>query len=82
MKVLLINLPRYKGTPVVREERCELVTKMRVDTPTTLLIMASLLRNRGYEADLIDANGRQVISRRAWLLACSFGFFLALLLLL
>ena len=57
MNILLINLPRYKSIPVVREERCEMVTKARVDTPATLLIMASILRGAGHKIEFIDANG-------------------------
>lgn len=56
MDILLINLPRYKSIPVTREERCELISKSRVDTPATLLIMASLLRDEGYKIEFIDAN--------------------------
>ena len=56
MNILLINLPRYKSIPVTREGRCESVSKVRVDTPATLLIMASLLRDKGHEIEFIDAN--------------------------
>ena len=56
MNILLINLPRYKSIPVTREERCERVSKCRVDTPATLLIMASLLRDEGHKIEFIDAN--------------------------
>ena len=56
MNILLINLPRYKSIPVTREERCEFISKSRVDTPATLLIMASLLRDEGYKIEFIDAN--------------------------
>lgn len=56
MNILLINLPRYKSISAVREERCEFLTKIRVDTPTTLLTIASLLRRDGHKIDFIDAN--------------------------
>ena len=57
MNILLIALPRYNSIPVLREERCENITKSRLDTPATLLIMASLLREKGHKIDFIDANG-------------------------
>ena len=58
MNILLINLPRYKSIPVTREERCEFISKSRVDTPATLLIMASLLRDEdeSHKIEFIDAN--------------------------
>lgn len=56
MNILLINLPRYKSIPVTREERCEFISKRRVDTPVTLLIIASLLRDEGHKIEFIDAN--------------------------
>lgn len=56
MNILLINLPRYKSIPVTREERCEFVSKYRLDTPATLLIIASLLRAGGHKIEFIDAN--------------------------
>jgi len=56
MNILLINLPRYKSIPVTREERCEFISKSRVDTPATLLIMAALLRDEGHRIEFIDAN--------------------------
>lgn len=57
MKVLIINPPRYKNASVTREGRCELILEHRVDTPATLLIIASMLRDMGNEIDFIDANG-------------------------
>ena len=56
MNILIINLPRYKSTPVIREERCELISKFRVDTPASLLIIAAILRNDGHKIEFIDAN--------------------------
>jgi len=57
MKTLILNLPRYKGSSATREGRCELLENHRVDTPATLLIIASLLREKDYQIDFIDANG-------------------------
>lgn len=57
MKILIINPPRYKSIPVMREERCEYISKSEVNTPATLLIIASMLREKGYKIDFIDANG-------------------------
>ncbi len=56
LNILIINLPRYKSIPLVREERCEGMSEFRIDTPATLLIMASLLRDKGHKIDFIDAN--------------------------
>lgn len=56
MIILIINLPRYQGLSVTREGRCEFVCNYRVDTPATLLIIASLLRNHKHQIDFIDAN--------------------------
>ena len=69
MNILLINLPRYNSIPVTREERCEFVSKSRVDTPATLLIIASLLRKgRKHKIEFIDANAfdlsYEIISER------------------
>ncbi len=60
MKILIINLPRFQGSSVTREGRCEFVCNYRVDTPATLLIIASLLRNQRYQIDFIDANARNL----------------------
>ncbi len=60
MKVLIINLPRFQGSSVTREGRCEFVCNYRVDTPATLLIIASLLRNRGHQIVFIDANAQNL----------------------
>lgn len=57
MKILIINLPRSGIFSVTREGRCELILNHRVDTPSTLLIIASLLREKNYQIDFIDANG-------------------------
>lgn len=56
MNLLLINLPRYKSIPVIREERCEAIQSSQVTTPATLLIIAALLKEMGHKIDFIDAN--------------------------
>jgi len=60
MKVLLINPPRFEKIPVVREERCEIIERNSVLPPYSLLQIASLLRERGNEVRLIDANGEDI----------------------
>jgi FMN-dependent NADH-azoreductase len=57
MKILIINTPRYNGSSVTREGRCELIMHYRVDNPATLLIIASLLRDGNHQINFIDANG-------------------------
>lgn len=57
MKILIINLPRYKGSSIIREGRCEMVMDYRIDTPATLLIIASILKKIVSQIDFIDANG-------------------------
>ena len=57
MKILIINPPRYKNLSVTREQRCELLMNYRVDTPATLLIITSMLRERNHLIKFIDANG-------------------------
>ena len=57
MRILIINPPRYDNSSVTREQRCELIMNYRVDTPATLLIIASLLREKNYQIKFIDANG-------------------------
>ncbi len=58
MKISIINLPRFQGSSVTREGRCEFVCNFRVDTPATLLIIVSLLKNQNYHVDFIDANAQ------------------------
>ncbi|GAI94422.1 unnamed protein product [marine sediment metagenome] len=57
MNILILNLPRHKNASVTREGRCELILEHRVDTPATLLIIASILRAGDNQIDFIDANG-------------------------
>ncbi|NJD78612.1 MAG: radical SAM protein [Candidatus Methanoperedens sp.] len=60
MKVLLVNPPRFNNVSVIREDRCEIIEKNSVLPPYSLLQIASLLRNRGHEVSLIDANGENI----------------------
>jgi anaerobic magnesium-protoporphyrin IX monomethyl ester cyclase len=57
MNILLINPPRVNGLPVIREDRCEIIERDTVLPPYSLLQLASILRNRGHNVNLIDANG-------------------------
>jgi len=57
MRILILNLPRYENASVTREGRCELILKHRVDTPATLLIISSMLRELDHHINFIDANG-------------------------
>lgn len=60
MKVLLINPPRFKETPVVREVRCAGMSPVSVYPPLRLLYLAGFLRDNGFEVTLIDANGENL----------------------
>lgn len=60
MKVLLVNPPRFNNLSVIREDRCEIIEKNSVLPPYSLLQIASLLRIRGHEVSLIDANGENI----------------------
>lgn len=57
MKILLLNPPRFNGLPVIREERCEIIERYSVLEPYSLLQLASILRKKGHDIGLIDANG-------------------------
>jgi len=57
MKVLLVNPPRYNNIPVIREDRCESMDRDCVHPPTSLVYIAGILREEGYDVQLIDANG-------------------------
>ncbi len=57
MKIALVNPPRYKGIPVIREERCEITERYSVLEPYSLLQMAAILREDGHRVELIDCNG-------------------------
>ncbi|MCM2266179.1 MAG: radical SAM protein [Elusimicrobiales bacterium] len=56
MRILLINLPRVDGFPVIREERFEHKDFEMVQPPLGLLYCASMLRAAGHAVALIDAN--------------------------
>ena len=56
MKVLFVNPPRYDGLPVIREDRCEIVNRYLVNPPYSLIQIASVLRKKGEEVQVIDAN--------------------------
>lgn len=60
MKVLLVNPPKFKNIPVIREDRCEIIERNSVLPPYSLLQIASLLRKNGHIVDLIDANGEDI----------------------
>lgn len=60
MKVLLVNPPRFNNIPVVREERCEIIERNSVLPPYSLLQIASLLKEKRHEVELIDANGENI----------------------
>ena len=66
MKVLLVNPPRFRGIPVIREERCEITERYSVLPPYSLLQIASLLRQRGYDIHLVDANGEDIDYQGLW----------------
>jgi anaerobic magnesium-protoporphyrin IX monomethyl ester cyclase len=57
LRVLLVNPPRFHGIPVIREERCEITERYSILPPYSLLQIGSILRNEGFEVQLIDANG-------------------------
>ena len=60
MKVLLVNPPRFQGSSVVREERCEVPERYSVLEPYSLLQLGGLLRQKGHQVGLIDANGQDL----------------------
>lgn len=57
LKVLLVNPPRVKDLPVVREERYEHRDVGSVYPPLSILQGAASLRQAGYDVKVIDANG-------------------------
>lgn len=60
MKVLLLNPPRYQAIPVIREDRCESTERNSVIPPYSLMQLAAILREKGHEVALIDANGEGI----------------------
>jgi radical SAM superfamily enzyme YgiQ (UPF0313 family) len=57
LRALLINPPRVKGLPVVREERYEHRDVGSVYPPLSILQGAASLRKAGYEVKVLDCNG-------------------------
>ena len=57
LNILLVNPPRFKGIPVIREERCEITERSSILPPYSLLQIAGILREKGVNVNLIDANG-------------------------
>ena len=57
MKALLINPPRFKGLPVIREERCEIIEGSSLLPPYSLLQVGALIEKKVDAIKLIDANG-------------------------
>src|SRR5512138_3396708 len=56
-RVLLLNPPPIKGVRYTRESRCQEQESIlgTVKPPLTLAILAAILRNEGFEIQLIDA---------------------------
>lgn len=55
--MLLVNPPRYKGIPVIREDRCENADRDCVHPPTSLIYLAGALREEEFDVGLLDMNG-------------------------
>ncbi len=55
-----MNPPRFQGSSVVREERCEVPERYSVLEPYSLLQLGALLREKGHQVSLIDANGEDL----------------------
>ncbi len=60
MRVLFFNPPRFHGIPVTREDRCEITERNSVIPPYSLMQLAAILREKGHEVALIDANGEGI----------------------
>jgi len=61
LKIMLINPPRVKGFPVVREERFEHKDIGSVYPPLSLLYMAAVLeKNPAFDVKVLDANGYNI----------------------
>lgn len=73
MKILLINLPRVDGFPVVREERFEHKDFEMVQPPLGLLYCAAVLRRAGHEVSLVDANALDLPAAEVERRAAAFG---------
>ncbi len=57
LRVLLVNPPRVKNLPVVREERYEHRDVGSVYPPLSILQGAASLRHAGFDVKVMDANG-------------------------
>lgn len=57
LRILLINPPRVRDLPVVREDRYEHRDLGAVYPPLSLLQAAAVLRRDGHEVRVLDANG-------------------------
>jgi radical SAM superfamily enzyme YgiQ (UPF0313 family) len=57
MKIMIINPPRVKGSPVVRTERFEHRDIGALYPPINCLYLAAILEKEGHDVQLIDANG-------------------------
>jgi len=55
MKILLINPPRFKGNPMVREMRCAGLSTSSIYPPLELAYLAGVLRRQA-EVKILDAN--------------------------
>ncbi len=63
MKILLVNPPQYRGVPVIREERCEVIEGSSILTPYSLLQAGALLEKK-HEVKLIDANALRLTYKK------------------
>lgn len=72
MRVLLLNLPRVGGYPVVREERYEHRDMGAVYPPLSLLHTATALARSGHTPFLLDANGFDLDLRNTAIRAMEF----------
>jgi radical SAM superfamily enzyme YgiQ (UPF0313 family) len=57
VKVALVNPPRFRGVPVIREDRCEITDRGSVVPPYSLIQIASQLN---HDVWVIDANGKNM----------------------
>ncbi|PKK90506.1 MAG: hypothetical protein CVV64_09075 [Candidatus Wallbacteria bacterium HGW-Wallbacteria-1] len=73
MKVLLLNLPRVHGYPVVREERYEHRDIGAVYPPLSLLHTATSLLEKGHDVRLLDSNGFDLSLRNTAILISEFN---------
>ncbi len=56
MKVALVNPPRVRGIPVIREDRCEITDRGSLVPPYSLIQIAAQLKD-AHEVVVVDANG-------------------------